>query len=110
MDELSELKKKRLDELKKIRIAELQQQMQQQSEIQEQIGQLEDFVRPYLTKEALARYGNLRTAHPEKAVQVMVLFAQAIQGKKISRIDDNTLREVLQRLTPPKRDFKIKKI
>src|SRR3989338_9971159 len=105
MDELSELKKKRLDELKKIRIAELQQQMQQQAEIQEQIEQLEDFVRPYLTKEALARYGNLRTAHPEKAVQVMVLLAQAIQGKKIGRIDDNTFKEILQRITPKKKEF-----
>lgn len=87
----------------------MQQQLQEETQLQQQIQQLEQFVKQFFTKEALARYGNLKTAHPDKAVQLLVLLAQAIQTKQISMIDDLTLKEILKKLTPEKKEIKIRK-
>jgi len=110
MYELDELKKNRLEELKRLRQASYPHQIQEEMQIQQQISQLEDFVRQHFTKEALSRYGNLKTAHPERAVQLLVMLTQAIQAKHIKTIDDKMLKEILLRSTPQKKEFKIKKI
>jgi len=102
MDELEELKKKKL--------AEIQQASQNQQEEQQQIEQLESVIKQIFTKEALERYGNIKAAHPEKAVQVLVVSGQLIQERKIQKIDDNTLKEILKQLTPEQKDFKIKRV
>ena len=107
MDEIDEIKKRRLDELKRLRHASNQQQ---ETQMQQQINQLEEFVRQYFTKEALSRYGNLKIAHPDKAIQLLVLLGQTIQSKQIGMIDDNNLKEILKKLTPVKRDIKIRKV
>lgn len=89
----------RLEEIRKRKIESLQQQAQKQAEgeaqLQAQIQQLEEIVRRALTKEALQRYGNLKTAHPEKAVQLLVVVANAIQTQNIKAIDDKQLKEIL---------------
>ena len=87
----------------------MQQQAQEQQQLQQQIQQLEIMVKQALTKEALERYSNLKTAFPDRAVQLLVILAQAIQSGQITKIDDNTLKEILKRLTPEKREFKIKR-
>lgn len=109
MDGLEEIKKRKLHEIRKKQLEQVQQQAQEQEQFQQQVQQLEIMVKQALTKEALERYGNLKTAFPEKAVQLLVILAQAIQSGQISKIDDNTLKEVLRKLTPAKRDFKINK-
>ena len=109
MDELEEIKKRKLHELRKKQLEEMQQQAQEQEQLQQQIQQLEIMVRQALTKEALERYSNLKTAFPDRAVQLLVILAQAIQSGQITKIDDNTLKELLKRLTPEKREFKIKR-
>lgn len=110
MDELEDIKKKKLDELKRVQLESLQQQSAEQEQLQQQIQQLEMIVKQALTKEALQRYGNLKTAFPERAVQLLVLLAQAIQSGQISKIDDNTLKEILRKVSPEKKDFKIKRV
>ena len=110
MDELEEIRKRKLDELKKHQVEDTQQQAQEQQQLQQQIQQLEAVVKPALTKEALERYGNLRTAFPDRAVQLLVILAQAIQTGQITKIDDNTLKELLKKITPEKKDFKIKRV
>ncbi|MEA3429991.1 MAG: DNA-binding protein [Nanoarchaeota archaeon] len=99
MNELEELRHKRLEQL--------QQQQKEVEEFNQQISTLEQFVRQHLTKEALSRYGNLKAAHPEKAVQALTLLAQIIQTGKLPMIDDKQLKDILQRMQPPKREFKI---
>ena len=106
MDELEELKKKKLEELKNQQL----NQSQEEAQLQQQVEQLEAVVKQAFTKEALERYGNLKAAHPEKAVQLLVILGQAIQQGQITKIDDEKLKEILLKLTPKKRDFKIKKI
>ena len=109
MDELEEIKKRKLHELRKKQLEEMQQQAQEQQQLQQQIQQLEIMVKQALTKEALERYSNLKTAFPDRAVQLLVILAQAIQSGQITKIDDSTLKEVLRRLTPEKKEFKIKR-
>ena len=109
MDELDKIKKRKLGELQKQQEQAINQQLQEQAQLQQQIQQLEFIVKQVLTKKALERYGNLKTAHPEKAVQLLVILAQAIQSGQIDKIDDDKLKEILKKLTPPKKDFKIRK-
>jgi len=109
MDELEKIRKKKLEQLQRSQQEKVQQQMQEETQLQQQIEQLEIIVKQKLTKEALQRYGNVKAAHPEKAMQLLVILAQAIQQGQLDQIDDKTLKEILIKLTPEKKDFKIKR-
>ena len=109
-DELDELRKKKLEQLRQQQQDSISQQAQEEAQLQQQINQLEILVKQHLTKEALTRYGNLKAAHPEKAVQLLVVLGQAAQSGQLSgKVDDSQLKELLKRLTPEKKDFKIKR-
>jgi programmed cell death protein 5 len=109
MDELEELKKKRLQELQQKQQESMQQQAQQEAQLQQQIQQLEQAVKQFLSKEALERYGNLKAAHPEKAVKLLVILAQLAQSGKITnQVADVQLKELLKQMEPKKKDFNIK--
>ena len=111
MPTLDEIKKKKLAELMQFQQEKLQQQTQEQTQIREQIRQMEDIVRQFLTKDALVRYGNIKTAHHDKALQVLVVLFQAIKKEQIQgKIDDSTLKKVLEQLTPKKKEIKIKRV
>ena len=111
MPTLDEIKKRKLEELMQMQQEKLQQQSQEHAQIQQQIEQMEDIARQFMTKEALARYGNLKTAHHEKALQLLIILFQAIQKGQIqSKIDDSTLKKVLEQLTPKKKEIKIKRV
>lgn len=103
-----------LDELKAKRMAELQlqqpqpnAQMQQELAFQQQMAELEAFVKPYLSREALERFGNLKVAHPETAVQLTVVLARLIQAGRVKAVSDSQLKDLLVQLTPKKRDIRI---
>ena len=89
---------------------QFQQQSQEEEQMKQQIEQLEAIVKQALTKEALERYGNLKAAFPDRAVQLLVILTQAIQSGQVTRIDDNTLKEILKKITPEKKDIKIKRV
>ncbi|MBS3097853.1 hypothetical protein J4209_03620 [Candidatus Woesearchaeota archaeon] len=109
MDELEDIKRKKLVELREQQEESLQEQIKQEAQLQQQVGQLEMIVRQILTKEALQRYGNLKAAHPEKAIQLLVVLGQAIQQGQIQKIDDSQLKEILKQLSPGKKEFKIQR-
>jgi len=111
MDDLEEIKKRKLAELQEQQQDQLQQQAQEQQQLQSQIEQLEAVVKQFLTKEALQRFGNLKAAHQEKAVQLLVILGQAIQQGQIKeKITDEKLKDLLKQLQPQKKEFKIKRI
>jgi len=110
MDELDEIKKRKLMELQNQQEESLQNQAQEQQQLQAQIEQLETLVKQFLSKEALQRYGNLKAAHQEKAVQLLVILGQAIQQGQIKeKITDEKLKEILKQLQPEKKEFNIKR-
>ena len=106
MDELEKIKKNKFEALKSQQDS-FQQQMQEQTAIQQQIQQLEDIVKQRLTKDALSRLGNIKAAHAEIYVNVLLILAQAIQQGQLKEVDDNLLKEILKKLSPKKRDIKI---
>ncbi|MCH8067228.1 MAG: hypothetical protein IIC69_01465 [Nanoarchaeota archaeon] len=110
MDELEEIKKRKLEELKNAQLGQMQQQVQEEEQLKQQLQQLEATVKQAFTKEALERYGNLKTAFPDRAVQLLVILAQAIQSQQMTKIDDNTLKDLLKKLSPEKKDIKIKRV
>jgi len=107
MATLEELRRKKLDELMKAQ----QHQAAEQAQIQQQVEQMEAVVKQFMSKDALSRYGNLKAAHQEKALQLLVVLFQAIQkGQVRGKIEDDLLKKVLEQLTPKKREMKIKRV
>ncbi|MBI2650743.1 hypothetical protein HYX04_05545 [Candidatus Woesearchaeota archaeon] len=111
MPTLDEIKKRKLEELMQLQQEKMQQQSHEHAQIQQQIEQMESIAKQFMTKDALARYGNLKTAHQEKALQLLIILFQAIQkGQVQGKIDDSTLKKVLEQLTPKKKEIKIKRV
>ncbi len=106
-DEVEQIKKKKLEALQQHYAQQAMQSNQEEAKLQQQIMQLEAVVKQILTKEALQRYGNLKVAHPEKTVQLLVVIAQLIQHNKITQIDDDQLKEILQQMDGEKRQTKL---
>lgn len=76
--------------------------MDGQDHLRQQILQLEQLVRPLLTRDALERLGNVKIAHPEMYVHALTIIGQ--YGKSV---DDGQLREILKKISPHSR-FKIR--
>ncbi len=83
-------------------------ELDEQARLEQQIQQLEMLVRSRFTKGALERFGALKSAHPEKAVQVLLILGQLIDAGKAKTVDENQLRELLSHISP-RRDFKIQR-
>ena len=71
---------------------------------------MEGMVKPLLTKDALVRFGTIKAAFPEKAVQVLVVIAQLAQAGRIKNVDDAMLKKLLAQLAPKQRETKIQGI
>jgi programmed cell death protein 5 len=105
-DELEALRKRKLQEL---------QVHQQQREFEEaQMAQLEaqkqSTLRQILTPEARERLGRIQLAYPDVAENVsnqLILLAQSGRVQKV--IDDATLRQILRKVLPSKREIKIER-
>lgn len=103
MSELGKVREKKMEQL--------QQRMEQQQEearLQQQLQHIDGVVKQKLSKEALARYGNIKLAHPELAVQLMAVLVQLVQQRNIETITDAQLKGILKKLQPQKREGKIK--
>jgi len=86
----------------------MNQEMQEELKIQQQLVQLENLAKQHMTKEAIQRYGNLKVAHPQKALEVIMLLAQLIQnGQLKDKVDDYALKEFLLKTQQAKKEFKL---
>ncbi len=100
--ELEELKRKKLEQLRQSfrEHAQGQDLQRQHEEATQQIEALEEIVKARLSKEALQRYGTLKLAHPETAVQLAVAVAQAIESGRLSgMLSDEQLVAALRQLS-----------
>ena len=103
-----------LDEIRRKKLEELQQQQDYQAEAACQAdvveAQRQNILRSILTPEARERLGTLKIAYPDIAAQVedrLIMLAQS--GRLNQQIDDATLKEILARLVPSKREITIKR-
>ncbi|HLC49943.1 MAG TPA: DNA-binding protein [Candidatus Nanoarchaeia archaeon] len=111
MPTLEEIKKRKLEEMMSMQQERLQNQSNEQAQMQQQVAQIEEVVKRVLTKEALARYGNLKTAHQEKAVQLLLVLLQAMQKGQIKgKVDDAMLKKLLEQMEPKRKEFKISRV
>ena len=54
-------------------------------ELQNQILQLEQLTKQHLSREALARYSNIKAVDPEKAVYITSIISQLVQQGQITQ-------------------------
>ena len=105
MDELEEIRRRKLMELQRQReLEELQkEEMRRQYEAQKRA-----ILRVMLEPEAKERLSRLKLAHPEIAEAVenqLIYLAQS--GRIQSKITDKMLVEILKRVQPKKRETRI---
>lgn len=103
-----------LEEIRRRKLMQLQQQQDYQAEATRQAdvvdAQRQNILRGILTPEARERLGTLKIAYPDIANQVedrLIMLAQS--GRLNEQIDDATLKEILARLVPSKREITIKR-
>lgn len=101
-----------IDEIRKRKFEELmgqQKQDNEEQEFQQQVQQLEAVVKQRMTKEALQRYGNVKAANPQKALQLIAVLGQFIQSGRIEQVDDELLKKILAKMSEGRKDFQIRK-
>ena len=109
-----------IEEIRRRRMLELQQQADQQAQQQPQDVQAQEQMRreleaqkrqvllQILTPEARSRLANLRLTKPEFVDQVELQLIQLAQmGRVKSKITDDQLKELLRKLAGQKRDINI---
>jgi programmed cell death protein 5 len=103
-----------LEEIRRRKLMQLQQQQDYQAEATRQAdvadAQRQNILRGILAPEARERLGTLKIAYPDIANQVedrLIMLAQS--GRLNEQIDDATLKEILARLVPSKREITIKR-
>ena len=103
-----------LDAIRRRKLAEYQQ-AQEQAVVhaqarEQQLAQRQLILRQILTPEARERLGRIELAYPDLTESIeSQLIALAQSGRVQKVIDDETLRQILTRLIPKKREIKIER-
>ena len=105
-DELEAIRRRTLRELQQAQDqAMAQQQMREQQQAQRQT-----ILRQILSPEARERLGRIELAYPELADSIENQLIGLAQSGRVQRIiDDATLKQILERVMPKKRDIKIER-
>lgn len=115
MDELEEIRKRRLLDLQNQQMSSSQesanQAMQQQEMQAERESQKQAILRQFLTPEARERLTTLKMSRNEFATQIeeqIIYIAQS--GRIRGKITDKKLKEILLQMQPKKRETSIKRV
>jgi programmed cell death protein 5 len=106
-EELENLRKKRLQELQQQAALQEDFQEEQQKQVDEQ---KKTILRSILTNDARQRLGRIKIVRPDVAEAIenqLIMFAQSGQIK--NQIDDKQLQMLLKKIIPKKHDIKIKR-
>jgi len=103
-----------LDALRRRKLQELEYRAQQESVAQEQSKQMDAqkqaLMRQLLKPEARERLANLRMTRPDIVDSVESQLITLVQSGRINQqIDDYTLRQILRKIMPKKREIKIER-
>ncbi len=105
-EELEELRKKKMQEIK-----ESQDSREAQEDAKKQMeAQKKAVLRKIMTPEARERLGRVKVARPQLAEQIeSQLVALAQRGATNEKIDDQTLKKLLKKLSGQKKEINIKR-
>jgi len=105
-DELDAIRRRKFMELQQAQDqAVAQQQMREQQQVQRQT-----ILRQILSPEARERLGRIELAYPELADSIENQLIALAQSGRVQRvIDDATLKQILERVMPKKREIKIER-
>ena len=103
-DELDAIRRRKMQDLQQAQVqAAAEQQYREQAQAQRQ-----QVLRQILMPEARERLGRIELAYPELKENIEnQLIALAQSGRVQRMIDDATLRQILERVIPKKREIKI---
>lgn len=107
MSEIEDLRRKKMELYKQRYASVFQDAIDEEQQAQQQIAQLESGLKQLMTPDALQRYSNVKLAHPEKAVQALVVMAQLLESGNARAIDDTNLKNILAHLTPQKKETRM---
>ena len=108
MDELEEIRRRKLMELQAQKERELEELVRQQELAKRIEEQKKAILRAILEPEARERLSRIKLAHPEIAEAVEnQLIALAQSGRIQRKITDEMLKELLRRALPKKRETRI---
>jgi len=109
--ELNELRRRRLQQLQQEQLAQAanpQAYAAQEAEMQRRDAERAEALRRILTPEARERLGRIRLAKPDIAASVeQQLLQLAASGRLQRQVDDATLRSLLERIMPERREITI---
>ncbi|KZX16759.1 hypothetical protein MBCUT_06230 [Methanobrevibacter cuticularis] len=108
MSDLDELRRKRMAELQQQAVASEHQQMQQMQMQQEMEAQKKQIMMQILTPEARSRLANLKLTKPEFVDQIELQLIQLVQSGRVQgKITDEQLKLLLKQLSGNKREINI---
>ncbi|MDP2665955.1 MAG: DNA-binding protein [Candidatus Diapherotrites archaeon] len=95
------------DEMMRARAQKRYEEIENQRRME---GELDQMLASLLTPDAKTRLNNVRLVNKEKYLQVAhTLIMAARQGKLPSKIDEDQVKRLLAQITPPKKEFTIKR-
>lgn len=105
-EELEAIRRRKFMELEKAQ----EQAVSQAQAREEMLAQRQTILRQILTPEARERLARIELAYPELTESIENQLIALAQSGRVQRvIDDVTLREILMRLIPKKREIKIER-
>jgi programmed cell death protein 5 len=109
--ELAELRRRRLQQLQEVQSNEAinaQAYAAQEAELRRRDAERAEILRRILLPDARERLGRIRLAKPDVAAAVeQQLIALAASGRLPRAVDDATLRALLERIAPDRREIRI---
>ena len=109
--ELAELRRRRLEQLQQLQTSDsatAQAYAAQEAEMRRRDAERSEILRRILTPDARERLGRIRLAKPDVAAAVeQQLIALAASGRLPRAVDDVTLRSLLERIAPDRREIRI---
>jgi programmed cell death protein 5 len=106
--ELEELRKRRAAQLQNDQLEQQQLQKQQEEQLRQIEHQRQIVLKSILTDEARERLGRIKLAKPEYATSLENQLIQLASTRRISeKITDEQLKSLLQQMTKSKRESKI---
>jgi programmed cell death protein 5 len=110
-DELEMLRQRKMQQMQQMQSQQVQQQAMAEERQKEAEAQRAAIMRQILTPEARDRLATVKIAYPDVAHLVEDQLIRLVQmGQIKSQVDEPTLKQILRRVAPQKREISIERV